>query len=193
MKFSPQAHPDPTCLTGNGDITEVTAEVCRTIATTSFDLDEGVEAACLFPFTLDGVTYNECITDQKDSFTQPVFRCPIRRVKGAGPSGTDYRREDLTFGGFSNGGYCPTNSIGINFINIRDIQYRWNEDGPVRTDGEELELDRKNILCKTTLLDLRRPVFSTCKNNCPGGKSYHFIFSYIYYLHYINCKIIYMR
>ena len=111
MDFTPPGDPDPACLNGNGNITEVTAEVCRTDPFTSLlDGYDGIEASCLFPFTLNGVSHDTCIMDQLTNFTRPVFRCPIRTVKGGGPNGTDYNDEHLTGGGtFQQGFFCPTN------------------------------------------------------------------------------------
>ena len=43
--------------------------------------------------------------------------------------------------------------------------YEFNLDGPVYGPNGELELDPDNNLCYYT-----RPVFATCKNNCPGGE-----------------------
>ena len=43
--------------------------------------------------------------------------------------------------------------------------YEWNEDGPVYGPNGQLELDPDNYQCRYV-----RPVFSTCKNNCPGGE-----------------------
>ena len=104
MDYTPPGDPDPACNTGNGDITEVTAEVCRTSPFSNvYDRQDGIEAPCLFPFTLNGVTHTGCIMDQVTNFTRPVFRCPIRTVKGAGPNGTDY---DLTH---LQSWECPTN------------------------------------------------------------------------------------
>ena len=101
MDYSPPGDPDPACLTGNGDITEVTAEVCRTMPFAYiWDARDGIEAACLFPFTLEGESHDTCIMDAKEDFTRPVFRCPTRTVKGAG---TDYTELLEDFGG------CPTN------------------------------------------------------------------------------------
>ena len=114
MDYTPPADPDPACLTGNGNITEVTAEVCRTnpfsYSVRPEDGGNGNEAECLFPFTLNGGTHDTCIMDELDDFTRPVFRCPIRTVKGAGPNGTDYTDFHLT-GGFdsSQGVFRPTN------------------------------------------------------------------------------------
>ena len=44
--------------------------------------------------------------------------------------------------------------------------YEFNEDGAVYGPNGELELDPDNDLC----VGRWRPVFSTCKNNCPGGE-----------------------
>ena len=108
MDFTPPEDSDPACLTGNGNITEVTAEVCRTNPFNSeHDRQDGIEAPCLFPFTLNEKSHDTCIMDDIEDFTRPVFRCPIRRVKG---SGTDYTDSHLTGGEFSEGFFCPSNS-----------------------------------------------------------------------------------
>ena len=110
MDYTPPADPDPACLTGNGNITEVTAEVCRSNPFRHWlDRSEVIEAECLFPFTLNGVTHDSCIMDELEDFTRPVFRCPIRTVKGAGPNGTDYTDFHLTGGEGLQGQFCPTN------------------------------------------------------------------------------------
>ena len=41
----------------------------------------------------------------------------------------------------------------------------FNEEGPVYGPNGEWELDPYNWRCAYT-----RPVFATCKNNCPGGE-----------------------
>ena len=115
MEYSPTGDPDPACLTGNGDINEVTAEVCRTnpfnnqLNFPGEDREEYTEAPCLFPFTLNGESHSTCIMDELEDFTRPVFRCLIRTVKGAGPNGTDYTDEHLTGGENLQGDFCPTN------------------------------------------------------------------------------------
>ena len=110
MDYTPPGDSDPACLTGNGDITEVTAEVCRSNPTGNYqELLDGIEAPCLFPFTLNGVTHDTCVMDELEDFTRPVFRCPIRTVKGAGPDGTDYTDFHLTGGPSLQGEFCPTN------------------------------------------------------------------------------------
>ena len=91
--------PDPACLTGNGDITEVTAEVCRTNPFNNYhDLAEGTETPCLFLFTLNGESHDTCIMDEIEDFTRPVFRYLIRTLKGAGPNGIEYTDTHLTAG-----------------------------------------------------------------------------------------------
>ena len=174
MDYTPPGDPDPACFTGNGDITEVTAEICRTNPfNNQFDRDEGREAPCLFPFTLNGKSYNSCITDEIEGFTRPIFRCPIRTVKG---SGTDYTDQHLTGGDeFLQGNHCPTNSIGqwingtelINGTSAGSVVYEFNDAGPVYGPNGELELDPDNNGCGR---GYTRPIFSTCKNTCRGGK-----------------------
>ena len=110
MEYTPPGDPDPACLTGNGNITEVTAEVCRTIPFNSKWGERNViEASCIFPFSLNGESHDTCIMDELEDFTRPVFRCPIRTVKGAGPNGTDYTDEHITGGSNLQGQFCPTN------------------------------------------------------------------------------------
>ena len=46
------------------------------------------------------------------------------------------------------------------------IVFLWNDDGPVYGPNGEWELDPDNDQCGLAT----RPVFATCKNNCPGGE-----------------------
>ena len=108
MAFTPAGAPDPACAQGNGDITEVTARVCRTSPFSSqIDREEGIEAPCIFPFTLNGESHDSCIFDSIEDFTRPVFRCPIRTLKGIGTNFDNLRQlleiDDV------HGYYCPTN------------------------------------------------------------------------------------
>ena len=109
MDYRPAGGPDSACRDGQGDITEVTAKVCRTTSDGWADERDGIEAPCLFPFTLNGESHSGCIMDEIEDFTRPVFRCPIRTVKGAGPNGTDYTDSHLTGGEDLEGYFCPTN------------------------------------------------------------------------------------
>ena len=64
MDYTPPGEQDPDCLTGKGDITEVTAEVCRTTPYNDiWDIKDNIEAECIFPFRLNGETYDGCILD----------------------------------------------------------------------------------------------------------------------------------
>merc|ERR1711879_405489 len=99
--------------------------------------------------------------DEIEEFTRPVFRCPIRTVKGVGTNYTDIH---LTQGRELLGSFCPTNSVGASLNQSGHVVYEWNEDGPVLGPNGELELDPDNYQCEGYV----RQVFSTCKNNCPG-------------------------
>ena len=57
-------------------------------------------------------------------------------------------------------------SIGVDYdSNLGQIFYEFNDDGPVYGPNGEWELDPDNYDC-----EVHRPVFATCKNNCPGGE-----------------------
>ena len=178
MEYTSDGEPHPDYLTGHGDITEVTAKVCRTFSASIWDERDKIEAQCIFPFTLDGVTHDTCIMDEIEDFTRPVFRCPIRSVKGAGPEGTDYTDEHIIGGGLTEGFFCPTNSISSSINGSGNLVYEWNEQGPVYGPNGQLELDPGNKNCLVfengeiveTFADGKRPVFTTCNNNCPGGE-----------------------
>ena len=173
MDYSPAGDPHPDCLTGHGNITEVTAEVCRSTPTDSiWDGRDGIEGECLFPFTLNGVTHDSCIMDELAEFTRPLFRCPIRTVKGAGPDGTDYNDDHLTGGVELAGFFCPTNSISASINESGHLVYEWNSEGPVLGPTGQLELDPDNEECRVPGASGARPVFASCKNNCPGGEFY---------------------
>ena len=64
MDYTPGDEEDPDCSKGNGDITEVTAEVCRTNPFAAFwDYKLNLEPPCIFPFTLNGQLNDGCILD----------------------------------------------------------------------------------------------------------------------------------
>ena len=54
-------------------------------------------------------------------------------------------------------------------LSCSDYNGQWatvfNDDGPVYGPNGEWELDPDNYDC-----EVHRPVFATCKNNCPGGE-----------------------
>ena len=189
MDYIPEDNIDPDCVIGNGNINEITAEVCTTIPTTYLDkgqlLTDNIEARCIFPYVVDDQAWDECRQSGIQDFTHPVFKCPNRSIK--------HRNSTYFTGYITNGGevvneivnavYCPTNSIGaenIIFNNISNLStdndeavvtYFFNEDGPVFGENGEYELDPDNDQCQDNRGRLvRLPVFGTCKNNCKGGK-----------------------
>ena len=116
MDYTPGDQEDPDCSKGNGDITEVTAELCRTNPFASlWDQKLNNEAPCIFPYTLNGERNDGCFLDDLQDFTRPVFRCPIRTVKGAG---TNYTDEEVVGGAYTAGYFCPTNVNGqsVNYL-----------------------------------------------------------------------------
>ena len=176
MDYRPAGDPDPACLTGQGDITEVTTKVCRANPTGWPDRRDGIEAPCLFPFTLNGKSHSSCIMEEIEDFARPVFRCPIRTVKGVG-SNYNTSVHEL-------GTSCPTNrwqclmlrhsdtilscSVGASLSELGQLVYVWEEGKePVYGPNGELELDPDNQQCPASS---KRPLFATCKNNCPGGE-----------------------
>ena len=115
MDYTPGDEEDPDCSKGNGDITEVTAEVCRTNPFAAFwDYKLNKEPPCIFPYTLNGQLNDGCILDDIQDFTRPIFRCPIRTVKGVGTNFTD---NALIGGEFIKGFFCPTNVGNFLLIN----------------------------------------------------------------------------
>ena len=190
MEFSPEGETHPDCHDGHGDITEVTAEVCRTTPSgDNWDTREGIEAECIFPFTFNGVEHNSCILGTEETFTRPVFLCPIRRIKKYdGTSGTDYTDQHLNgeIGGIGRVLFCPTNSNSASFDQSSgQLVYHWKNNEMGTFFNNQLELDPNNQDCDLKLsegditqfpvcsdtieMGGARPVFSTCKNNCPGG------------------------
>ena len=179
---------DPDCISGTGDINEVTAEVCTVLPITYalgvYTVIDPKEAECVFPFTVDGREWDGCLVSGIQDFTHPVFRCPIRTLKNRN---TTYFTNYKTANGqivneVLNGFYCPTNCVGadyeltptVGFINSITVRYFFNSDGPVFGPNGEYELDPDNNQCSTGLLidvdNVKLPVFGTCKNNCRGGK-----------------------
>ena len=64
------------------------------------------------------------------------------------------------------GSLCPTNAVGVlGLTTTGQLVYDWSEEGPVLGPTGQLQLDPDNTLCGA-----KRPVFATCKNNCPGGE-----------------------
>ena len=149
---------------------------------------DNVEAECIFNFTVNNQDYDGCLMSGIDDFTHPVFKCPIRAVKGR--NSFQYFTNYTTTSGQQvnevlNGVYCPTNSIGAKIKFDADVGeniviYIFNNEGPVFGPNREYEVDPDNEQClldvsfdlTSVLYQVRvgLPVFGTCKNNCRGGK-----------------------
>ena len=142
---------EPECTQGVGNINEVTTKVCRTTPTDDEDRSWKNEAECIFPFTLDNVTHNECTLSQQLGFTRPQFICPIRTLRGRG---TNYTTAD------SDTTFCPTN-----FDSSLHPNPEFSSD-PVYGPNNQWELDPNNNNC---IDEDKKFVFATCKNTCPGG------------------------
>ena len=175
LEYEGYINKDPDCITGTGDINEVTADTCTVIPTTYkaniFDLIDPVEAECLIPFTVDNRKSNGCLVSGIQDFTHPVFKCAMRSIKNR--TTTYYTNYNGTYGEqyneVVNAVYCPTNSDGAD-INSGVVSYFFNSDGPVFGPNGEYELDPENYQCTDGYRIYGLPVFGTCKNNCRGGK-----------------------
>ena len=182
MEYEADDNIDPDCVTGTGDITEVTADVCTVIPTRYIVINswiDPVEAECLFPFTVDNTEWDGCLVSGIQDFTHPVFKCAIRTIKNRNTTyftnynTTDEFQQNKTVNEVVNGVYCPTNSIAAdtNSDHSDTVTYIFNSDGPVFGPNGEYELDPENNQCRDQYGELARlPVFGTCKNNCKGGK-----------------------
>ena len=105
----------------------------------------------------DNVKQTSCVLNTiLDSFTIPLFLCPIRSVRGQKIDGVySYTRSDLGLSDLIS--YCPTNSH-------RDPALA----GSLMVGANNLlELDPSNTNCG---LSQRNRTFVPCKNNCPGGE-----------------------
>ena len=189
MNYAANGKIDPDCVTGTGDINEVTAETCTVIPTSYTDIRNNlkipiidpVEAECIVQFTLETVDgkrdWNGCLASGIDELTQPVFKCPIRTLKKRNTSyTTKYNAANGNqYNEIVNGVYCPTNSIGAVENNVagvgRTVSFIFSSDGPVIGPNGEYELDPDNNNCRQDFYGpLGLPVFGTCKNSCKGGE-----------------------
>ena len=142
---------DPDCSKGQGNPSD--EDICRNAP----DKEEEPEVPCIFPFYLDNVEQNSCVLNTNlESFTIPVFLCPIRSVRGQEINGVlSFTRADLGSSYYTS--YCPTNSH-------RDPAQAGR---PVVAANGLLELDPANTDCSRAQ---RNRTFVPCKNNCPGGE-----------------------
>ena len=69
-------------------------------------------------------------------------------------------------------------SVSASINESGQVVYEWSKEGPVYGPNGLLQLDPDNQLCRRSTpnyilsseISGRRPVFATCKNNCPGGE-----------------------
>ena len=148
MSYTHPAGLQPECDKGVGDINETSTRVCRTSPTDEIDRFYKEESECIFPFTLDNVTYNQCALSQIKDFTRPQFVCPIRTTKSRG---RNFQTRDMDVS------FCPTNFLEGGF----------SLDGPVFAPNNNWELDPDVSRCP---YGIRKVLFATCKNTCPGGR-----------------------
>ena len=157
--LSYDAVPDEGCSRGTGPTVPFNSThdydaVCR--ETRGTDLI-GSERPCIFPFYFKGRgPYHQCMLFEEESFVYPVFRCPVRNITTKFP-GTDINHfeESLEL----TKGYC---------FDIATAQatcdFTIDEDGGPDC---QRQLDPSVTDCRP---DLLLPPFSTCKNDCPGGR-----------------------
>ena len=164
LELSSDIIEDDECNEGNGDPEDDSEVECYNIPSLillQFPLtQEDVQTRCVFPFHLDDVQYSSCILRDHNGLLTPVFRCPIRSVANQKIGNIySYTKDDLNFGSVwvDGNGYCPTNSHADPTLAGPPV---------IGANGLE-ELDPTNTNCLSSQL---RPVFSTCSNNCPGGK-----------------------
>ena len=162
MTYTPPEE-EPECSQGTGNVDEITTKICRTTPTDDYDRFVRNEAECIFPFTLDNVTHDECTLSQQLGFTRPQFICPIRTLRGRG---TNYTTAD------SDNIYCPTNS-GFFDSDLNPDPHLAFSSNPVYGPNNQWELDPDNNNCSVAV---RKSPFASCKNTCPGGER---IFSFV--------------
>ena len=70
--------------------------------------------------------------------------------------------------------------------------YEWSAEGHVYGPNGQLELDPDNQRCKppSSRVFGARPVFATCKNNCPGGMLFVIAFETFIVLFSVNFPVV---
>ena len=151
LSYDDQAAGDEACTRGSG-AKEPDTE-CR--GTPGTDLT-AKEHKCIFPFYYKDKRYDSCSLLTTSNFVVPVFRCPTRNITTKYP-GTDINHFEDTVE--LTRGYCYDIQLAIATCNTS-----LPDGGP----GCQRLLD-PTVDCPDYL---RLPPFTTCKNDCPGGKHY---------------------
>jgi len=146
---------DESCNQGTGPKPPY-KEICRENKGTNL---YGKEHPCIFPFYYRGKgPYHECTLFEEENFVYPVFRCPVRNITTKFP-GTDINHfeEDLGL----TAGYC---------IDVK---------AAVASGCDEFLLDDCDFRLLNPALNCTSvfevPPFSSCKNDCPGVRSFGII------------------
>merc|ERR1712037_64735 len=155
--------PDESCSTGTGPTVPFNSThdydaVCRETKGTGL---LGKEAPCIFPFYYNGRgPYDRCMLFEEEDFVYPVFRCPTHNITTKYP-GTEINHfedfEELT------DGIC---------LDLDIAMATCNETIPQGGPGRQKVLDPNITDCSRVY---KRPPFSTCKNDCPGVRSFGII------------------
>ena len=148
--------PDESCSQGTGPTVPFNATheydaVCRRTRGTDI---RSREDPCIFPFYYRGKgPYHQCMLFEEDDFVYPVFRCPTRNITTKFP-GTNINHYEDTLELTS--GICYD-------IELAAATCDETQENP----GCIKQLDPSITNCGSLL---EFPPFSTCKNDCPGGK-----------------------
>ena len=136
----------------------------------------GVQFPCIFPFRYGGVTYNSCTTLETSDFIVPVWRCP---VFNSTKKYTDDNGVEMNWfpeeGADTAKGYCLDFEHILNQLlsdpsDIFNVEIRVNpEKESCLPDGLSYDKLDEETQERLDVLYRFRP-FSTCRNECPGGK-----------------------
>ena len=192
LTFDGGPEADETCLVGSGEkpasesIQQDDAQFlpnkedvpCKE----AIGLVPGVQFPCIFPFRYGDVTYDSCITMETSDFIVPVWRCP---VFNSTKKYTDDNGVEMNWfpeeGADTAKGYCldfdhilnqikSNPNILSNPSDIFNVEIRVNPEKESCL-SEVLSYEYVDEETKERLEPMYRiRPFSTCRNECPGGK-----------------------
>ena len=146
---------DQTCRMGSGG--DSPPQPCR--ETISNLLTNRAERECIFPFFYEGKLYTECDPLEELDFVYPVFSCPVRNITTKAPWTDPTTGQVKMINSFPqlrrSSGYCVIDPT--------------EEEAAA---GQLVTLDPDDDDCFSFQ---RVPLFSTCKNDCPGGNFHNSI------------------
>ena len=137
----------------------------------AFGLLPDLQFPCIFPFRYGDVTYNSCTTLETSDFIVPVWRCPVfnstkKYTDDKGVEMNWFPEEDAD----TAEGYC---------LDVENALEKLTGSGEI-----ELLVNPDKEECHPLT---RIHPFSTCRNECPGGKAnvlhlFHLCISLCFYL-----------